>query len=194
MRKLVYYIGMSLDGVIAGPEGQVDFYTQGTEADASYAAWVNERYPETVPTPMRSSAGLENVPGKRFDTVLMGRGTYQLVLDHGLTSPYAHLRQYVVSGSLGEIADPAVTLAEGDPIALARELKQESGLDIWLCGGGKLAGALLPELDELIVKSYPVVAGAGIPAFGGEFSPARFTPARRESFENGTTMTWYSRP
>ncbi|GAA4547298.1 dihydrofolate reductase family protein [Amycolatopsis samaneae] len=193
MRKLVYYIGMSLDGVIAGPEGQVDFYTRGTEADAAYAAWVNERYPETVPTPMRPGAGLENVPNKRFDTVLLGLGTYRTVLDAGLTSPYAHLRQYVVSSTLGEIADPAVTLVGADPAGFVRELKQESGLDIWLCGGGKLAGALLPELDELIIKTYPVVAGAGVPAFGGGFGPTRFTPARRESFENGTTMTWYHR-
>ncbi|WP_344241865.1 dihydrofolate reductase family protein [Actinocorallia libanotica] len=75
-----------------------------------------------------------------------------------------------------------------------RRLKKEDGLDIWLCGGGRLAGSLLPEIDELIVKSYPVVAGDGIPLFSAEFHPTRFTPSRRRSFENGVLVTWYSRP
>ncbi|MFG3013690.1 hypothetical protein ACGFZB_25230 [Streptomyces cinerochromogenes] len=40
-----------------------------------------------------------------------------------------------------------------------------TGLDIWLCGGGRLAGTLWPEIDELLIKTYPVVAGTGIPVW-----------------------------
>ncbi|MFJ8739617.1 dihydrofolate reductase family protein [Embleya sp. NPDC127516] len=192
MRKLVYYIGVSIDGYIAGPAGQVDFYPVGDERQATdYAAWVNARYPETVPTAMRARAGLADTPNLRFDTVVLGHGTYRPALEHGLSSPYAHLRQYVVARSLGQSPDPAVTVVDGDPLALVRELKREAGRDIWLCGGGRLAGTLLPGLDELIIKSYPVVAGGGTPLFDGEFDPTRFAVTARESFSNDVTITWF---
>ncbi|WP_027499512.1 dihydrofolate reductase family protein [Rhodococcus sp. UNC363MFTsu5.1] len=189
MRKLVYYVGISLDGYIAGPGGEWDFYP----ISDAMATWMNERYPDTIPTHVRPHVGLEGAANLAFDTAVMGRGTYEPALAVGITSPYAHLRQYVVSTTLGEIADPAVDLVAGDPLDLVRELKAQEGMDIWLTGGGKLAGTLLPEIDELIIKRYPVVAGTGIPAFDGPFLPTQFTPTRTESFDNGASVTWLSR-
>lgn len=189
MRKLVYYIAVSIDGYIAGPGGEFEFYPLANDM----AAWINERYPETLPTHVRAQVGLENTPNQRFDTLLMGLGTYQPALDINVTSPYAHLRQYVASTTLDEIADPGVELVR-EPLGLVRDLKAEDGaMDVWLCGGGKLAAALLPEIDELIVKSYPVVAGTGVPAFAGEFRPTPFTPTDRTSFSNGAQVTWFTR-
>ncbi|WUH96268.1 dihydrofolate reductase family protein [Spirillospora sp. NBC_00431] len=189
MRKLVYYVGASIDGYIAGPGGEIDFYPLGDDM----AAWINERYPETLPTHVRPHVRLENAPNKRFDTLVMGLGTYQPALDIDVTSPYAHLRQYVASTTLGEIADPSVELVR-EPGGVVRELKAEDGdMDIWLCGGGRLAAVLLPEIDELIIKSYPVVAGSGVPVFSGAFNPTLFTPTRRESFGNGAQVTWFTR-
>ncbi|MER7758216.1 dihydrofolate reductase family protein [Streptomyces sp. NPDC097619] len=195
MRKLVYYVAITLDGRIAGPSGEYDFFPMGDEQQAAaYSGWTNTIYPDTVPTPARPHAGLADAPNRHFDTVVMGLGTYRPALDAGITSPYAHLRQYVVSSTLKPDTDPAVTVVPGDPRALVRELKAEdSPLDIWLCGGGKLAGALLPDLDELVVKSYPVVAGAGIPAFDGTFDPTVFAVAERTTFPNGITLTHLTR-
>ncbi|GAB2951357.1 dihydrofolate reductase family protein [Micromonospora polyrhachis] len=193
MRKLVYYVGVSIDGRLAGPSGEVDFYPVGEgEAAAAYMAWVNGRYPETVPTQYRPHVGLADAPNKRFDTVLMGLNTYRAVLDQGISNPYAHLRQYVVSRSLDRIEDPTVELVR-DPVALIRDLKREDGLDIWLCGGGGLAGSLLPEIDELIIKSYPVIAGAGATLVEGGFRPTAFAPTGHRSFPNGASITWYAR-
>ncbi|EFL23129.1 riboflavin biosynthesis, RibD domain-containing protein [Streptomyces himastatinicus ATCC 53653] len=194
MRELVYYVAVSIDGYIAGPDGEYDFYPGGDEAQhAAYMGWMNQRYPETVPTAMRPACGLTDAPNRHFDTVLMGLGAYRPGLDAGMPSPYAHLRQYVVSSTLGAAPDPAVTVVDGDPLALVRDLKREEGQDIWLCGGGRLAGTLLPEIDRLIVKSYPVVAGAGIPAFHGAFNPTVFRVTDRELFDNGVTVTWFTR-
>lgn len=193
MRKLVYYIGVSIDGRIAGPHGEVDFYPVGEGADvATYMDWVNQRYPETVPSQYRQQAGLEAAPNKRFDTVVMGLNTYHVVLDQGTASPYAHMRQYVASASCDRIEEPAVTLAP-DAAALVQELKREEGLDIWLCGGGRLAGSLLPEIDELIVKRYPVVAGAGPTLVEGYLRPTEFTAADSRTFPNGANITWSER-
>ena len=193
MRKLVYYIGTSIDGRIAGPGGEVAFFPQGeAEKAAEYMRWVNARYPETVPTQFRSLAGLEDAPNRRFDIVVMGMDTYRVVLDQGISSPYAHLRQYVVSRSIGRIEDSEVELVS-DPIALVHDLKREDGLDIWLCGGGRLAGALLPEIDELIIKHYPVIAGAGPSLVDGDFWPTEFVPTDTRSFSNGVSITWLER-
>ncbi|WP_405179169.1 dihydrofolate reductase family protein [Nocardia sp. NBC_01377] len=190
MRKLVYYVGVSLDGYIAGPGGEYDFYP----LDAEIGAWTNTEYPEFVPTHLRGHVGMAvDQPNKRCDTVLMGRGTYEPALSAGVTGPYSHMKQYVVSGTLGRIDDPNVELVESDPLGLVRGLKKEEGLDIWLCGGGVLAGQLLTEIDELIIKSYPVVAGSGISAFSGTFDPTLFTPTRREEFGNGAQVTWFTR-
>ncbi|MEV4436195.1 dihydrofolate reductase family protein [Streptomyces sp. NPDC049585] len=196
MRKLVYYVAVTLDGRIAGPGGEYDFFPQGDEAQAAaYSAWTSTLYPETVPTALRAAFGVTDAPNRHFDTVLMGLGTYRPALDAGITSPYAHLRQYVVSSTLQADIDPAVTVVPGDPLALVRELKREEGstLGIWLCGGGKLAGALLSEIDELVIKSYPVVAGDGIPAFDGAFDPTVFDVAERTAFPNGVTLTRLTR-
>ncbi|GAB1516064.1 dihydrofolate reductase family protein [Actinophytocola sp. KF-1] len=189
MRKLVYYIGVSLDGYIAGPGGEFDFYPVSDQM----SAWINARYPETLPTHVRKLVGLEDAPNKTFDTLVMGRGTYEPALAVPTTSPYAHLRQYVVSSTL-TVDDPSVEVVPGDPVGLVRRLKEEdTGMDIYLCGGGRLAGALLGEIDEIILKSYPVLAGDGIPVVAGGFDPTLFTPTHRETFANGTQVTWLTR-
>ncbi|WP_167501466.1 dihydrofolate reductase family protein [Streptomyces malaysiensis] len=196
MRKLVYYVGVTLDGRIAGPGGEYDFFPAGDERQsAAYLTWTNTQFPETVPTAYRAAVGLADAPNRHFDTVVMGLGTYRPALDAGITSPYAHLRQYVVSSTLDPDIDPAVTVVPDDPLALVRELKREegAGLNVWLCGGGKLAGVLLPEIDELVIKNYPVVAGAGVPAFDGAFDPTVFDVAERTAFPGGVTLTHFVR-
>ncbi|MQS09508.1 dihydrofolate reductase family protein [Streptomyces alkaliphilus] len=195
MRKLVYHIAVTLDGRIAGPGGEYDFFPLGEgEQGAAYSSWMGATYPESVPTAARAAVGLADTPNRHFDTVVMGLGAYRPALDHGITSPYAHLRQYVVSGTLEPDIDPAVTVVRDDPIGLVRELKREkSDRDIWLCGGGKLAGTLLPEIDELVIKSYPVVAGAGVPLLDGAFDPTLFDVAHRTAFPHGVIVTRFTR-
>ncbi|MGW4328791.1 dihydrofolate reductase family protein [Nocardia sp. NPDC004573] len=190
MRKLVYFVGVSLDGYIAGPNGEIDFYPVAEDM----ADWLRSEYPETLPTHARPHFGLAvDAPSQKFDTLIMGRGTYEPALAIGVTSPYAHMKQYVASRTLGRIDDPTVELVEHDPVELVRELKRRDGLDIWLAGGGKFAAALLEEIDELVIKSYPVVAGAGVASFTGEFRPTLFQPAERIAFGNGVQVSWFTR-
>ncbi|MFH9090979.1 dihydrofolate reductase family protein [Streptomyces sp. NPDC017673] len=191
MRKLTYFVAGTIDGFIAAPDGDCDFFSPYLTED--YLPHLTADFPETLPTPARAAFGVTDAPNTHFDTVLMGRGAYDPGLAVGLTSPYAHLRQIVVSRSLGTGPDPAVEVTTEDPIALVRRLKQEQGLGIWLCGGAELAGQLLPEIDELILKQYPVVAGSGIPLFRAEFSPRAFRLAGSRVFDNGNLVLTYTK-
>lgn len=188
MRTLTYYVAATLDGFIAAPDGGNDFFP--IEADVMAA--MNAAQPETVPTHVREQFGLADVPNKRFDTVVMGRRTYDPALQVGITSPYAHLRQVVFSRTLTS-TDPSVEVVDTDPVAFVAELKRGDGKSIWLAGGGKLASALIGEIDELVVKRYPLVIGAGIGMFDGALDPARFRPSTSQAFASGAVVSTYVR-
>ncbi|MDP9795418.1 dihydrofolate reductase [Catenuloplanes nepalensis] len=189
MRRLTYYIATSIDGFISGPGGEFDFFPMAEDVMTA----INAEWPETVPSHMRGPAGLADAPNRHFDTVLMGRGTYEPGLAAGVTSPYAHLRQIVFSRTLtAEDGDVEIVSGE-DPAEVVRWLKRADGLGIWLCGGADLAGQLLPEIDELVVKRYPVVAGTGKPMFGTGFGPLPFTLVENTTFESGAVVSTYRR-
>lgn len=189
MRKLTYYIGTTLDGYASGPAGEIDFYPVSED----HLAFMVAEYPEVLPVHIRSELGVE-AENRRFDTIVMGRTTYAPAIEMGITSPYSHLRQYVASTTMRHSPDPEITIV-GDALATVRELKQQEdgGLDVYLAGGGQLAGSVRDEIDELIVKVYPVLAGRGIPMFTGDFVPRRFELTDQRSFESGTVVLSYMR-
>lgn len=185
-RRLIYYVAVTLDGFIARPDGSFDcFLFEGDHFPDLFA-----RFPETFPTHLRHQLGVSGEP-QLFDTVLMGRNTYEVGLREGITSPYAPLRQYVISTSMTESPDKGVTLFREDPLDLVRQLKREDGKDIWICGGGKLAGALAPEIDELILKINPVVIGAGIPLFVGYEGITPAIPLEYRTYSSGFVLARY---
>lgn len=189
-RKLVYYVATTVDGFIAHADGSFDgFLFEGPHFED-----LIREYPETFPAHIRPAFG---VPEKirRFDTVLMGRNTYEVGLREGVTNPYKPLRQYVLSRTMQGDPDPGVTLHRDSPVDLVRRLKAEdAGKDIWLCGGSKLASALIGEIDELILKINPVLFGAGISLFDGAIGPLKLTLAERKEYPNGFVLARYLRP
>jgi dihydrofolate reductase len=98
------------------------------------ASTVLAEFPEMIPGHFREPLGL-NADNQHFDTILMGRTTYDIGRKVGLTSPYPHLRQIVVSKSIAA-PDPAVEVVGQDVIGRVRALKAEQGKEIWLAGGG----------------------------------------------------------
>lgn len=188
MRSLTYYVAASTDGYIAGPDGQFDFFA----FDGDLAAWIIDEYPETLPVHAREALGIADLDNRHFDTVVMGRGTYQPALDAGIASPYPHLRQLVVSSTLPTGGD-AVEVVRADPCERVRELKRTEGAGIWLAGGGRLAAELRTEIDELVIKRNPIVLGAGIPLVHGSFSPQPFDRVGSRSFDGGVVVETYRR-
>ena len=188
MRTLTYLAAVTLDGYIAAPDGSFDFFPMSEE----YARLVAEEYPETMPTHVRSALGI-TAPGTRFDTVVSGFATYDVGPRSGFPSPYSHLQQYVVSTRLEAPPHPEIKLIRADPVAAVRELKAADGKGIYLCGGGRLASALVAEIDELILKQSPVVIGAGIGLFAEGFDPKPFTLVEARTIDIGVTFTTYRR-
>ncbi|MCX5073430.1 dihydrofolate reductase family protein [Streptomyces sp. NBC_00513] len=193
MRKLTYYLATSVDGFIADPDGDGDFFNKWL--DPEYSGAMFAEFPETVPTHVQAALGLGLDPGapRRFDAIVMGRGTYDPAYDVGITSPYAHLDQYVASRSLTESPDPAVEIISGDVAARVRELKARPGLGIYLCGGADLAGQLVEEIDEFVVKTYPVFVGSGIPMSRAGFALRELELTDVRSFTGGQVVTTYAR-
>ncbi|MFE1578167.1 dihydrofolate reductase family protein [Streptomyces fradiae] len=193
MRTLTYLVACSLDGFIGDPGG--DATSMFRYLDEEYLAFLTGEYPETVSAEGRRALGIADVPNKHFDTVVQGRGSYQIGLDAGMPSPYGHLREIVASRTLETSPHPNVEIVSGDLVARVRALKAEEGpLGIWLCGGSDIAGTLIDEVDELVIKSYPQVYGAGIPMFGGAaFAVSDFDLRDVRSFGNGVVVRRYGR-
>jgi dihydrofolate reductase len=173
MRTLKYHVAASLDGFIARPDGSYDAFLQAGDFVTDYVdSWSG------------------------YDTILMGRRTYEIGLKAGVTNPYPTLRTYVFSRTLGPSPDPAVTVIADDPIAAVRALKAQPGRAIYLCGGGELAALLYGAglVDELIVKLNPLLLGDGIRLFGGAISTTRLAMRDARVYPDGVVVLAYRVP
>jgi dihydrofolate reductase len=77
-RKLVYYVACTVDGFIAREDGSFDWALFHGE----HFPDLIERFPETFPVHLRQALGVAQ-SARRFDTVLMGRKTYEVGLRGG---------------------------------------------------------------------------------------------------------------
>ena len=171
MRKVIYGVGISLDGYIARPDGSVDFLFM----------------------PKDYSAGAFF---KRIDVALMGRKTYQVGLQLGggkVSSP--GMTCYVFSQALPDDASGGVTVVREAPKPFLERLRKKTGKDIWLMGGGELTRAFLKEdlVDEIYLGIVPTLIGEGIPAFPASFPQREFALVESKSFSKGLASLRYER-
>jgi dihydrofolate reductase len=170
MRALRYYVACTADGFIAHADGSFDGFLYEGEHVADF---------------LKSY--------EWFDTVLMGRKTYEVGLREGKTNPYPTLRSYVFSRSMKASPDPNVTLISQNAVGVVRGLREEAGKDIWLCGGAELAAALLGEdlIDELVLKLNPVLFGSGIRLFAGATQQRALQLVDSSVYGNGVVLLRY---
>ena len=140
MRKIVYSVAMSLDGYLAGPNGEADWIVMDPEIDF---------------TGMMA----------RFDTILMGRRTFEASQAEGGGESMPGVSTVVVSRTLRQEDHPDLTILAEDVGAAVSRLRAGSGKDIWLFGGGSLFHSLLDLglVDTVEVGVIPVLLGGGIP-------------------------------
>lgn len=139
-RRLRYKVAASLDGFIAGPNGEYDWIV--TDPSIDFAALFKE-----------------------FDTAVMGRKTYELVTAQGGGGAMPGLDVIVFSRTLPAATDRGVRIVNDDPAEIVPALKAKPGRDIWLFGGGTLFRSLLDAglVDTVEIAVIPVLLGAGVP-------------------------------
>src|SRR3989339_52975 len=117
MRPLTLYIATTLDGYIAGPEGQLDWLFD--DEDYGY----DEFYQDV-------------------DLIVMGRKTWDFIssLDE---YPYEGVECLVFAHQPPKKAPPGVRFTSQSPAEVLPALKTQDGGVIWLCGGGELATSCL---------------------------------------------------
>jgi dihydrofolate reductase len=186
MRELKYYVACTVDRFIAREDGSLDDFT----AEGEHFADLLESFPETIPAHLRNALGV-HAANKQFDVVLMGRRTYEVGLKFGVTNPYPHLEQYLFSRSLKESPDGNVQLVSENSTDVIKELKQQAGKDIWLCGGGDLATMVFTEIDEIILKVFPFLLGSGIPLFSGGTPKTDLDLKSHKVYDNGFMLLRY---
>ena len=188
MRELKYLVACTVDGFIARTDGSFDFFP----SEGEHFADLLSHFPEMMPTHGRSHFNLADTPNREFDTVLMGRRTYRVGLDEGVTSPYTHLKQYVFTRSMKRSPSADVEFVPTEyPAEFVAELKRQSGKHIWLCGGSQLAATLFREIDELILKVNPLVIGAGLPLFASFVPVTTLRLVSSTPYPNGFVLSRY---
>jgi dihydrofolate reductase len=186
MRELKYYIACTVDRFIAREDDSYDFFLM----EGEHVTDLLTAFPETIPAHVRAHLGI-TAENQCFDTVLMGRRTYEIGLKEGISNPYPQMKQYVVSKTLKNSPDGAIVLISSEPLTFVRELKQQSGQDIWLCGGGHLATLLFSEINELILKVHPILLGSGIPLFSGVVPQTSLELTNSKVYNNGVMLLYY---
>ena len=187
MRKLTYLIATSFDGFISRPDGAIDDF----DFEGEHVADLLEMYPETMPTHLREHFAVVD-ERRQFDTVLMGRRTYELGLKMGIVSPYQHLRQFVFSSSLETPSSGGIRLVRSRAEEVVRSLKEEDGKGIWLCGGPSLASSLIDWIDELVLKVNPFLMGSGKPIFAEPMTKLPLELIDRRQYDSGFSLARYS--
>jgi dihydrofolate reductase len=138
MRRVRYSVAASLDGYIAGPNGEADWIVMDPDVD------------------FRALMG-------SFDTILMGRRTYEGAQGHGGGGGMPGMSAFVISRTLAA-RDVKGAALSSDPASLVAELKAKPGKDIWLFGGGGLFRSMLELglVDRVEVAVIPVLLGGGV--------------------------------
>ena len=173
MKKIIYYVAVSLDGFISVPNDSiVSFVGEGNGV---------EQYLADL---------------QKFKTVIMGRKTYEFGYKFGLVPgqpAYPHMEHFIFSNAM--TLDNAHDTVHIEKISMDRikDIRQNAKTDIYLCGGGQFAGWLLDhgQIDRLTLKINPIILGGGIRLFGDSQTACNWNLTETREFEHGLQIASY---
>lgn len=171
MRKTILYIACSLDNFIAGPNDNLDFL------DAVHKEGEDYGYGEFI---------------KTIDTVIMGRRTYEWVMDKVSEFPHADKKTYIITRQ-NRPSQGNITFYSGSIEKLIHGLKQEAGLNIFIDGGAQIVNMMLKHqlIDEMIISVIPVILGNGTQLFQRDINTIKLELVSSETFDTGLQQLHY---
>ena len=187
MRKLKLQIQMTIDGFVAGPNGELDWmmYEDSDEE-------VKNRVNELIDT---------------SDTILLGRKMtdefvkyWTKVVENPESPEYEFAKKMVdcpkvvFTKTLDESPWANTTLAKGDIIEEVNRLKNQTGKDILVYGGADFVSSLIKEnlIDEYNFFVNPTAIGRGMTIFGKlEDKSSSLKLNRSQSYESGIVVNTY---
>jgi dihydrofolate reductase len=171
MRKVVFGGANSLDNYFARKDDAIDWLMWSDEATKMMADYF-----------------------KSFDTIVMGRRTYEVAVasGHGGGS-YAGMKTYVFSRTLKPRSTKNLEITSEDVAEFVRRIKQQDGKDICIMGGGLLAKPLFEAnlIDEIGFNIHPVLLGSGIPIFHEMSHQIDLELIECKSLKNGCVLVTY---
>jgi dihydrofolate reductase len=168
MPKIRYIVATSLDGYIAGPNGEYD--------------WI-------LPDPEINFAEL----WAQFDTLLMGRRTYEVACTRLGEQSFAGRKLVVASRTLHPADHPTINILSNVTRSDLQALRAESAKDIWLMGGGDLFRAVhaLNEVDTVEVCVMPALLGGGTKLLPDPAQPAKLALTGTKIYRSGIVSLTY---
>jgi dihydrofolate reductase len=169
--KTSIFVGTSLDGFIARPNGALDFLPADGGEPHGYSEFIAS-----------------------VDAIVIGRGTYETVLGFGGWA-YGKKPVVVLSSTLSELDLPEGAVCElmsGPPHEVAARLSERGYRHLYIDGGKTIQGFLEAGLiQRLVITRVPVLIGNGIPLFGPLSRDIPLTHVGTRAFPSGLVTSEY---
>ena len=139
MSRIRYIVAMSLNGYIAGPNGEYDWIVSDPEVNFA-ELWA------------------------QFDTLLMGRRTYDIARLRLGEKAFSGIKVFVASRTLNAPEHPNIRILPNLTRSDLQDLRSQANKDIWLMGGGDLCRTVMAmnQVDTVEVSVMPVLLGGGV--------------------------------
>jgi dihydrofolate reductase len=167
------YVGISLDGYIAAPDGGVDWLNPYVDARSGFTPFI-----------------------KTIGSIVMGRGTYDAAIERGGYDSFGKMPTFVVTHRPFASKSPLVSPYTGELSSLVKEIREKYPGDIWLMGGGGVTKSFQNEdlIDIWSVAFVPSLLSDGLPMFPrSSFTERRLRLVRHHIYPSGVVELTYER-